>query len=136
MAPMGKRVLVVDDVEDWQKTILGLLTDEGYEVVAVGDRESALEAVKAGRFDLAVIDIRLDETDEDNIAGLSLASEVKSILTDLPVVVITGYQTPETIARARRPDEMGQTLAVDFVQKTDTTELVDIVNRTLGSSDT
>jgi CheY-like chemotaxis protein len=136
MAPMGKRVLVVDDVEDWQKTILGLLTDEGYEVVAVGDRESALEAVKANRFDLAVIDIRLDETDEDNIAGLSLASEVKSILTDLPVVVITGYQTPETIARALRPDEMGQTLAVDFVQKTDTTELVDIVNRTLGSSDT
>jgi two-component system NtrC family response regulator len=136
MAPMGKRVLVVDDVEDWQKTILGLLADEGYEVVAVGDRESALEAVKAGRFDLAVIDIRLDETDEDNTAGLSLASEVKSVLTDLPVVIITGYQTPETVARAMRPDEMGQTLAVDFVQKTAAVELVDIVNRTLASSDT
>jgi two-component system NtrC family response regulator len=133
---MGKRVLVVDDVEDWQKTILGLLTDEGYEVVAVGDRESALEAVKAGRFDLAVIDIRLDETDEDNTAGLSLASEVKGVLTDLPVVIITGYQTPETIARAMQPNELGQTLAVDFVQKTDAIELVDIVNRTLASSDT
>jgi two-component system NtrC family response regulator len=136
MAPMGKRVLIVDDVEDWQKTILGLLTDEGYEVVAVGDRESALDAVRAGRFDLAVIDIRLDETDEDNTAGLSLASEVKSVLTDLPVVIITGYQTPDTIARAMRPDEMGQTLAVDFVQKTDAIELVDIVNRRLASSDT
>jgi CheY-like chemotaxis protein len=136
MAPMGKRVLVVDDVKDWQMTMLGLLTDEGYEVVAAGDRESALEAVKAGKFDLAVIDVRLDETDEDNTAGLSLASEVKSVLTDLPVVIITGYQTPDTIARALRPDETGQALAVDFVQKTDAIELVDIVNRTLGSSDT
>lgn len=136
MANAPKSILVVDDVEDWQKTLSGLLTDEGYKVTTVGDRQAALEAIRANEFDLAVIDIRLDETDEDNTAGLSLAGEVKSILTDLPVVIITGYQTPETIARAMRPDEMGQTLAVDFVQKTDAIELVDIVNRTLASSDT
>lgn len=136
MANAPKCILVVDDVEDWQKTLSGLLTDEGYKVTTVGDRQAALEAIRVNEFDLAVIDIRLDETDEDNTAGLSLAREVKSILTDLPVVIITGYQTPETIARAMRPDEMGQTLAVDFVQKTDAIELVDIVNRTLASSDT
>lgn len=136
MVNAPKSILVVDDVEDWQKTLSGLLTDEGYKVTTVGDRQAALEAIRANEFDLAVIDIRLDETDEDNTAGLSLAREVKSILTDLPVVIITGYQTPDTIARAMRPDEMGQTLAVDFVQKTDAIELVDIVNRTLASSDT
>jgi DNA-binding NtrC family response regulator len=82
-----------------------------------------------------VIDIRLDETDEDNTAGLDLAGEVKSILTDLPVIIITGYETKDTITRALKPDETGQALAVDFVRKTDVEELVDIVNRTLGSSE-
>jgi two-component system NtrC family response regulator len=131
---MGERILVVDDVEDWQKTLDRLLTDEGYKVTAVGDRKSALEAVKAHKFDLAVIDIRLDETDEDNTAGLSLASEVKKVLSDLRVVMITGYETKDYITRAMRPDETGQPLAADFVRKVDVDELVNVVNKALGSS--
>lgn len=131
MADASKCILVVDDVEDWQRTLSGLLKDEGYKVVAVGDRESALRAVKAAKFDLAVIDIRLDETDEDNIAGLDLADEIKDTLVSLPVIIITGYETPNTISRALRPDQEGQTLAIDFVRKVDAEELVDIVNRIL-----
>jgi CheY-like chemotaxis protein len=134
MANAPKCILVVDDVEDWQKTLSGLLTDEGYKVVAVGDRRSALEAVRTNKFDLAVIDVRLDESDEDNIAGLGLAREVKSVLADLPVVIITGYDTQDTINRALRPDETGRILAADFVLKANVNELIDIVNRRLGSS--
>ena len=133
MVDKSKTILVVDDVEDWQSTLVGLLTDEKYEAVAVGDREAAIEAVQAEIFDLAIIDIRLDETDEDNTAGLDLASELKKIgsSNNLPVVIITGYETPESIARALRPDETGRILAADFVQKTDADELIGIVNRIL-----
>jgi DNA-binding NtrC family response regulator len=131
---MTKRILVVDDVVDWQKTLSGLLTDEGHDVVAVGDRKSALEAVQASEFDLAVIDVRLDESDEDNIAGLGLAQEVKGVRAELPVIIITGYPSQGTISLARKPDDRGQKLAVDFVLKADVDELVDIVNRRLGSS--
>lgn len=134
MAPMAKRILVVDDVGDWQKTLSGLLTDEGYEVMAVGDRASTLQAIRTHKFDLAIIDIRLDEADEDNTAGLDLASEVKSISADLSVIIITGYETKDTITRALKPGEAGQPLAVDFVRKVDVNELVERVNRTLGSS--
>ena len=132
MADTSKYILVVDDVEDWQRTLSGLLADEGYRVVAVGDSESALRAVKATKFDLAVIDIRLDETDEDNTAGLDLADEIRDTLVSLPVIIITGYETPYTISRALRPNQEGQTLAIDFVQKVDAEELVDIVNRVLA----
>ncbi len=132
MADAPKCILVVDDVEDWQTTLSGLLEDEGYEAVAVGDRESALRAAKVTQFDLAVIDIRLDETDEDNTAGLDLAGEIRGVLRDLPVVIITGYETPDAISRALKPDETGYSLAVGFVRKMDATELVAIVNRTLG----
>jgi CheY-like chemotaxis protein len=131
---MSKNVLVVDDVEDWQKTISGLLTDEGYAVTAVGDREAALEVVRTNKFDLAIIDIRLDETDEDDTAGLNLADELKSFQSGLPVVMITGYDTPEAIDRALKPDKVGYTLANDFVRKTDANELIDVVKRVMGPS--
>ncbi|MBI1881079.1 MAG: response regulator [Chloroflexi bacterium] len=133
MVKTDKFILVVDDVEDWQKTLKGLLMDEGYQVIAVGDQGSALNAVKAHKFDLAIVDIRLDEADEDNSAGLDLASELRRKQTGVPVVMITGYEREDTIARALKPDETGQSLAADFVLKTNADELVDIVKRRLGS---
>ncbi len=132
---MPKHILVVDDVKDWQKTLSGLLADEGYKVQAVGDREAALAAVREGKFDLAVIDVRLDETDEENTTGLDLAGEVKQVTAGLPVIIITGYETPQTIARAMRPDESGEMLAANFVRKVDANELVSRVNEILGSPD-
>lgn len=132
---MRKNILVVDDVEDWQKTLAGLLTDEGYQVAAFGDRQAALLTIKANRYDLAIIDIRLDESDEANTAGLDLAGELRNLQKGLPVVIITGYETPEAIARALKPDEQGQTLADNFVRKIDANELIDIVNELLASSE-
>ncbi len=131
---MPERILVVDDVRDWRLTLSGLLEDEGFEVVAVGSRDDALTAVKTNKFHLAVIDIRLDETDEENAEGLDLAGEVKDFQNDLPVVIITGYETPQYIARARRPDKSGKTLAADFVRKMDAEELVDVVKKALVAS--
>jgi CheY-like chemotaxis protein len=134
MAEVRKKILVVDDIEDWQKTLVGLLEDEGYKVKAVGDREAALKELKGHKFGLAIIDIRLDETDEDNIAGLNLASELKSIQGSLPVVIITGYDTPSAIDLAFKPDETGNRLAIDFVKKTEASELVDVVKKILEPS--
>lgn len=134
MTNTPKTILVVDDVKDWQKTLIGLLADEGYRVVAVGDRRSALESVKTNPFDLAVIDVRLDETDETNTAGLNLAKELKQVQAGLPIIIITGYETTDSVTQALKPDETGESLAVDFVLKMDTNQLVDIVNFTLRST--
>jgi CheY-like chemotaxis protein len=130
---MPKRILVVDDVKDWQQALSGLLEDEGYQVIAVGDRKSALEAIKANKFGLAILDIRLDETDENNAEGLDLAGEVKGIQRNLPVVIITGYETPDYIDRAIRPDKRGRSLAADFMRKMDAEELVGVVNKLFNS---
>jgi two-component system response regulator HydG len=134
MTNVAKCILVVDDVRDWQATLSGMLTDEGYTVEAVGDRKSALETLEAGKFDMAVIDIRLDESDEANIGGLGLAREIKRVLPDLPVIIITGYPSLDTVQQALQPDEQGKTLAIDFVLKANVEELVDIVSRKLGPS--
>lgn len=122
-----QRILIVDDVLDWQKTLSILLTDEDYDVVAVGDENTALETIKteAEKFDLAIVDVRLDETNEDDTSGLELAEKLKEA-ANLPVIIITGYETQDTIARAFK-----QVSVVDFVPKTEAIKLVSRVKETL-----
>ena len=132
---MGKEqhaVLVVDDLLDWRRTIGGLLRDEGYAVEVAPSAESALETLAKGRFDLAVIDIRLDERDEDNTAGLDLAAEIKKRWSGVKVVLITGYGTPKIIDQAFEPDAQGRRLVDDYIPKTKTEELVEMVQRVLA----
>ncbi len=59
-------ILIVDDLPDWRATLSGILFDEGYQVRRTGSREEALQMLETERFHLAVLDVRLDETDEDN----------------------------------------------------------------------
>ncbi|MBI1881080.1 MAG: response regulator, partial [Chloroflexi bacterium] len=54
------RILVVDDLPDWRKTLSGILLDEGYEVQTASSREESLRLLTAGRFHLAILDVRLD----------------------------------------------------------------------------
>ncbi len=125
------KILVVDDLLDWRITLRGLLNDEGYEVEVAGSAVKALSLLQTGYFDLVVLDMRLDETDEDNIEGLDLAEKIRQKWPAVKVIIITGYSTPDRLTRALKPDAQGQRLVVDFIPKTETEELVQIVQSLL-----
>jgi CheY-like chemotaxis protein len=124
-------ILVVDDLRDWRNTIGGLLVDEGYEVCAAGSADEALQVLAEKPFDLAVIDIRLDETDEKNREGLDLAARIKRDWQNTKVVLITGYDTTEIMGRAFARDGGEQPIVKDYVSKTKTEELVVRVRQVL-----
>jgi two-component system, NtrC family, nitrogen regulation response regulator NtrX len=126
------RILVVDDLPDWRSTLGGLLEDEGYEVQVAGSSSQALELLASNRFDLAVLDLRLDETDEGNTEGLNLAAKIKKRLPEVKIVIITGYGTPEIMRKALEPDAEGDKLAANYVPKTETEDLVSVVRETLA----
>jgi DNA-binding NtrC family response regulator len=130
---MTQRILVVDDLPDWRKTLGGLLTDEGYAVDVAGSQEDALSLMKEKPFDLAVLDIRLDETDEENVEGLDLGTQIQERWPETGIIFITGYETQETVARAMQPDASGKSLAVNFVPKTEAEDLVNLVRKALAS---
>lgn len=136
MANERHRILVVDDLQDWCETIGGLLEDEGYNVQTAGSRTSALELLQADNFDLAVLDVRLDEQDEDNVEGLDLADKIKQHSPNVKVVIITGYDTKDLVRKALEPDPQGQTLAEDFIPKTETERLVKTVKSVLAKKAT
>jgi two-component system, NtrC family, nitrogen regulation response regulator NtrX len=123
---------VVDDLPDWRKTLKGLLCEEGYDVQVADSRASALALLESGHIDLAVVDVRLDESDEENTEGLELATEIVSRWPAVRVVIITGYSTAETVRQAMQPDMYGRILVADYVEKSETEKLAQVVERVLA----
>ncbi len=132
MTNKRQKILVVDDLLDWRTTLGGLLEDAGYDVQVAESSPAALELLKTSHFDLAVLDMRLDETDESNTEGLDLADEIKQHWPTTEVVMITGYGTPDTMRRAMEPDTQGRRLVANYIPKTQTEELVKIVQEVLA----
>lgn len=133
MASTRNNILIVDDLPDWRKTLSGLLVDVGYGVQTAESSARALALLENNNFDLAVIDLRLDESNEDDEGGLDLAVEIKQRWPNVKIIIVTGYGTPARIKRAIEPDpKTGRTLADDYIPKTETDKLALSVQRILS----
>ncbi|MDH3791589.1 MAG: response regulator, partial [Rhodospirillales bacterium] len=64
---MAHDLLIVDDETDIRMLINGILSDEGYDVREAGDSDEALEAVRARRPSLVVLDIWLKNSALDGL---------------------------------------------------------------------
>ncbi len=132
MSQEAHSVLVVDDVGDWRITMRGLLQDDGYRVQVAETSAEALALLQTARFDLAVIDIRLDETNEDDTEGITLAKKIHEQWPSIKIVIITGYDTPGTLDEAMKPTPDGR-LVHDYILKKDThTHLIPTIRQALG----
>lgn len=112
-----RRILVVDDVPDWRAMLTGLLSEERYHVKAVDSSSEALRLLARERFHVAVLDVRLDETDEGNTEGLNLMRRMRDIDPSMAIIILTGYATLDMVTEALRPAETGVSPAFDFVEK-------------------
>ncbi|MEJ5328673.1 MAG: sigma-54 dependent transcriptional regulator [Desulfobaccales bacterium] len=99
-------ILIVDDEPQILKTVGGILTDEGFEVLTAADGDSALKTVREETPDLVLLDISLPDRD-----GLEVLSEVKKQDPLLPVIMISAYGSVENAVKATR---LG---AYDFIEK-------------------
>jgi two-component system, NtrC family, response regulator AlgB len=99
-------ILIVDDEDNFRKTLAYCLEREGHRVVAVSNAAEALAEVRRRSFDLAFVDLRLDPTD-----GLDLIPLFRSDSPWTKVVVITAYASIETAVEAMRRG------AADYIPK-------------------
>jgi len=125
------RILVVDDLPDVRVTLSGLLADEGYDVRSASSRAEALQMVDAGRFHVAVLDVRLDEADEDNRDGLLLMHEIREKDPDVAIIILTGYADVKMVQEALQPDREGVAPAFGFLEKSEVDQLPEYVKRAL-----
>lgn len=84
---MVKKILVVDDEANIREIISEFLQTLGYEVVEAEDGNQAIKECGRKEFDLVITDIRMP-----NMNGLDLLKNLKKVIPDLPIILMTGYQ--------------------------------------------
>ena len=92
----SRKVLVVDDDPAVRKSIDRVLTSKGYAVITAENGEEALRKLNEEKYDLVYTDIRMP-----GISGLEVAEQVKARKPWTPVVIITGYGSDASEARAK-----------------------------------
>ena len=93
------KILIVDD-----KKIIGDLFSftlgySGHNITVVNTSREAIDAVKKQVFDIAFIDIILPDRD-----GVAILQDVKNIVPQLPVIMMSGYSVEEKRLKA---EELG-----------------------------
>ena len=97
----GESILLVDDEEPIVRLERQMLERLGYHVTSRVNSLEALEAFRTGpyTFDLAISDMTMP-----NMTGDQLAAELKSIRSDIPVILCTGFSEPMNDPKADTPN--------------------------------
>jgi DNA-binding NtrC family response regulator len=103
---MNANLLIVDDEINIRRTLSKILAKQGYHVEAAADAAEALSLARQQRFHLLISDLKLPDLD-----GLSLLREIRPLLPDIQVIVMTAYGTIETAVEAMRQG------AYDYIAK-------------------
>jgi CheY-like chemotaxis protein len=82
---MKKHIVIVDDEPDIRDVLTQALQAKGYRVTAAEAGHEALRIVKADPPNLLVSDLQMEDAD-----GLELIGQIKQMLPDLPVILLTG----------------------------------------------
>ena len=118
---MNVKTLIVDDDPIVLDSCKRVFEAEGFEVCLVPSADQALKVMKNSIFDILLIDIKMPERD-----GMYLIRAVKKQWPEVPIVVMSGYPTPETITEGLK---LG---AEKFIAKPFTPdELLEIVRQVL-----
>ena len=114
---MAEKMLIIDDEEIVLKSCRKIFEAEGLEVSTVPSADEALEMIKKYEFDLLLIDVKMPKHD-----GMFLMREILKVIPEMPIIVMSGYPTPETVSdvlklgatqfipKPFRPDELIKTI--------------------------
>jgi CheY-like chemotaxis protein len=90
-----RKVLVVDDDPVVGRSFDRVLSAKGYAVITASNGQEALDKLEAADYDVVFTDIKMP-----GMSGLEMAERVKETRPWLPVVIVTGYGSPDNEARA------------------------------------
>ena len=90
-----KQILLVDDTANVLAVLSDFLKSAAYAILEAKDAQGAIEVVKEELADLALIDLRMPETD-----GINLMLSLKKTKPHLPVIIYSGYPSMNTAIEA------------------------------------
>lgn len=100
-----KKILVIDDEKSIRNSLREILENENYKVTEAIDGPEGIDQVRHYSFDAILLDIKMPQMD-----GIEVLERM-NILTDVPVVMISGHGNIETAVDAIKKG------AYDFIEK-------------------
>mgnify|MGYP005821707545 CR=1 FL=1 len=91
------RILTVEDDPIIQADISQVIERAGYECCQASTAESALQLIRKQTVHLFLLDINLGKGAD----GITLAVEIRKILPLVPIIFITSYYDPQTLAQVQ-----------------------------------
>ena len=120
---MSVEILIIDDNADIRNIINDLISDAGYKTRLAANYNQALSEIDKKLPDVAIIDVKLDKSDND---GLELLQHIKTKDKNIPVIIITGHANVEMAIKALKSG------AFEFIEKPFNQErLLNFVNRAI-----
>jgi DNA-binding NtrC family response regulator len=89
------KLLIVDDDQKFLKTIAERLELNEFDVTTATDGKQAVKAAKKGKFDVAILDLKMPGMD-----GLELLQILKNKHKFLEVIIVTGYASIDSAVDA------------------------------------
>ena len=85
-----RKILVVDDDQDFVESITLILDSAGYETLTANSGERCLEILQYEKPDLIILDIMMETITE----GFNIGHEIKSnpIYKDIPVIMVSSIK--------------------------------------------
>jgi serine phosphatase RsbU (regulator of sigma subunit) len=105
------RVLIADDQKHILDALQMLLSGRGLVTEAVTHPSRVLRAIETGQFDAVLMDLNYTRDTTAGAEGLELVSQIRSMDSLLPVVVMTAWSSVDLAVEAMRRG------ASDFIQK-------------------
>ena len=93
----ARKILLVDDEEDFLWLTGNMLEQAGYRVIQAHDGEEALGLLEKDAPDLVLLDYRMPGRD-----GLQIAVDVKQRISAVPIIMLTGYAEVESAVEAMK----------------------------------
>ena len=93
---MNERIMIVDDEPDMLMLLKMIIQDNTqYEVETTNNPVECIELLKQSHFDLVITDLKMPGID-----GMELFKELRGLIPDLPVIIITAYGLEEAADKA------------------------------------
>src|SRR5215207_3926751 len=99
-------ILIIDDEKAIRKTLMEILSFEGYKIDEASDGEEGLKKFKDKSYDVVLCDIKMPKLD-----GIEFLQKAGEINPDIPIIMISGHGNVETAVEAVKKG------AYDYISK-------------------
>ncbi|MBW1975490.1 MAG: response regulator [Deltaproteobacteria bacterium] len=115
------RILIVDDEVAYADVLSRRLKRRGYEVESACSGKEAVQKLRKGSFDVAIVDLKMED-----LSGLEVLKIFRTLEPSMPVIMITGHGSEEAATAGKA---LG---AFEYLGKPcDFTSLLEVIEKAL-----